>query len=124
MSIGDLVVIRGKDLVLGTALVDRLESSQGEKEFRRCPACGLTKIKGRSTLTPRYRCECEEVFETPRITHEACTLFEAHFNHSFNRLAHDIPIESFWDVAVALNKQHSILQLDLAATVGLLDGGC
>ena len=44
---GDVVIIRDKRRVLGTAVIEHIESREGTKVMRRCPSCRLTRIKER-----------------------------------------------------------------------------
>lgn len=65
---GDVIVLRDSERVLGIGTVDELAvDPHATKLRRRCPACGSTAFKRRTTLAPPYRCgRCESVFATPR----------------------------------------------------------
>ena len=122
VATGDTFVIRDKETVLGTAVVAELSTSLGEKEHKRCPACGLTKIKTRKSKTPLYRCECGTEFDSPVIEMSDCTLFEARFAETFSPVRSEVSIQQLWSVARNLNKQHSIMELDSGGVTDLLGG--
>lgn len=116
----DLVVIRNKTDVLGSALVVNVRQSAGTKEQRRCPTCGKSKIKARKQLAPRYLCECGATFDDPVVEHVPCTLYEADFGDTYSPVGAHVPIARFWETSPNLNKQFSILELDPLGTLALL----
>jgi hypothetical protein len=111
---GDLVVLRRGGEVLGTAIICEIKSSAGEKERRRCPECGKTKVRFRKTISPPWRCmDCRVDFLDPNIVNESAELYEAHFNETFKQVLRRIPLSSIWANTVKINKQHSIQELDM-----------
>ena len=65
---GDVVVLRRGDEVLGSAVIFEIKSKDGEKERRRCPDCGRTKVRFRKTILPPWRCmDCRIDFDEPHI---------------------------------------------------------
>lgn len=68
---GDLAVIagrltrRGAPEVTGFAEVQRVTSANGKKTIRRCPECGQTRFKARTTKDPTWRCGNGHEFEVP-----------------------------------------------------------
>lgn len=63
---GDPIAIWDKDRLLGVSVIEEITTRDTEKLIFKCRRCGTSKIKARSTLSPRYRCqECGEVFEKP-----------------------------------------------------------
>jgi len=110
---GDIAVVRGKKLVYGSAVIERLAFEEGLKEQCRCPSCNTTKIKERHVKQPRYRCECSFEFDEPKITQAPCVLYEADFGDTFVDFDVVYAVDDFWAIAPNLNKQHAILELDI-----------
>lgn len=117
---GDIVVIRDKTNILGSAFIQSIRTSKGTKTLNKCPVCGHAKLKRRKTQTPAYRCECGEAFDQPVVENVACDLYEADFGNSFALVAPGITKNDFWALAPRLNKQFAILELDPAKTATLL----
>lgn len=77
---GDRVVLRDRDFLLGASVIEEIESTEGEKIWRRCPHCGSKKITHRTIASPPWRCgarACKEPFAAPSEGLEAVTLFRA-----------------------------------------------
>jgi putative restriction endonuclease len=117
---GDVAFLRNKEEILGTAVVERVESEPGEKQRLRCPECNKTKLKIRRRSLPAYRCECGAEFDDPHTTFDRCSLFSAYFGSSYSPLPLGLEVEAFWNLAPRLNKQHSILELDLPQARSLI----
>lgn len=47
VAVGDRVLLRDHDFILGTALVEAIEVEEGVKERLKCPGCGNTGLKER-----------------------------------------------------------------------------
>jgi hypothetical protein len=119
VAVGDVAILRDKSTVLGSAVIEGIEQAPGAKLRLRCPSCGETKLKERTTLQPRFRCECRAEFESPVESKESCTVFVARFGASFQELAGQISIAALWGLAPRLNRQHAILELD-SEQVGMI----
>jgi hypothetical protein len=119
LSSGDLVVIRGKKGVYGSAVVQLVEKSDAEKLRLRCPQCEATKLKERRNAAPKYRCECGAEFDAPTRDTKPCVRYEERFGDSFSPIAAKITVGQPWAVAPRLNKQMAILELDYAGAVKL-----
>lgn len=66
VGVGDLIAIWDRHTLLGASVIDRIVEGSGSKDVFRCPACGRSKIKTRSTRRPLYRChECSAEFDVP-----------------------------------------------------------
>lgn len=120
LSRGDLVVIRDKTSILGSALIQSIRTSKGNKTLNKCPGCGHAKLKQRKTRKPAFRCECGEVFDQPVIESVKCDLYEAEFGDSFAPVGPGITKNEFWELAPKLNKQFAILELAPTKTASLL----
>ncbi len=116
-AVGDLAIIRDHQSILGSAFIEKITSSEGVKSLQRCPACRATKLKRRRKETPLYRCECGATFDTPAADQLPCRVHEADFGDTFSPLARSVSKQQIWDAAVRLNKQFSILELDVVRTV-------
>mgnify|MGYP000176837422 CR=1 FL=1 len=66
IQVGDKLVIRDKDALLGVSVVEEIETGPGQKVQRRCPDCDTTRIKVRSKLTPVFRCFKGHLFDSPK----------------------------------------------------------
>lgn len=78
VAVGDVVVVRDVEYVLGTSRISDLSSWIGEKELHRCTNCGYTQIKRRSTLLPLYRCQkCGAEFDHPVVEAVKVTMYRA-----------------------------------------------
>jgi DNA-directed RNA polymerase subunit RPC12/RpoP len=66
-AVGDLCVVRDSRGVLGISQIDAIDrDNEAEKNRQRCPKCGSTALKGRSTMQPEYRCsDCKAEFDEP-----------------------------------------------------------
>ncbi len=82
VQLGDILIIRDRDNVVGFARVQRLETELGTTRFRRCPTCGTTKFNGRTTKQPTYRCRNRHEFAQPTAQTASCTWFTIHYADS------------------------------------------
>ncbi len=66
IAVGDRIVLWDKSALLGASTIEQIATGREEKILRRCPDCGLSGIKARRTLSPRYKCfKCKSVFDVP-----------------------------------------------------------
>src|SRR5262249_39497928 len=54
VSAGDLAVIRDDEVVLGAGWIERIQAVPTQKIRNRCPSCGRTEFKFRSTAALAY----------------------------------------------------------------------
>ena len=80
---GDLVLVRDRWAVLGSAIVESIDRTPSEKTRLSCPFCDATAIKERRTRAPRFRCRRGHVFDEPRSRSVACTAYAASFAGTF-----------------------------------------
>lgn len=65
----DYVVLRKEDDILGIGRVSEILEASDTKIHRRCTGCGSTDIRGRVTMTPKWKCgKCALEFGSPRET--------------------------------------------------------
>lgn len=117
---GDIVLIRDRTHVHGSATIESTQEAIGNKIRQRCPKCRRTDIKARKTTTPRYRCPCGWQFDEPLTTTSTVTLFSAWFGNSFVPFQDRVEVRQVWSFAIDLNKQFSIQPLDVAETQSFL----
>ena len=79
----DILIVRDRDNVLGFARILRLDQALGTTSFRRCPACGTTKINRRTTKQPTFRCRSGDEFNQPLEDVTSCTWTTIHYGDSF-----------------------------------------
>lgn len=66
IQVGDRLEIWNKKWLLGVSVVHAIQHGRGLKTLRRCPRCDHSTIKGRTTKSPRFRCQrCQAEFEEP-----------------------------------------------------------
>lgn len=83
VQLGDILIIRDRDTILGFARVQRVEAQLGTTRLRRCPNCGTTKFNKRTTKLPAYRCRNGDEFAQPTAETTSCTWFTIQYTESF-----------------------------------------
>lgn len=89
LQVGDIVAIWDKVELLGTSVIEEIQSEPGIKVLRRCvnPSCGTTRIALRKRALPRYRCmKCRIEFDEPRTDTVAVTLYTARYDAAWTPL--------------------------------------
>lgn len=79
----DYLILCDKVRALGVARVSRIDEEPATRLLQRCPECGDTGIKKRSTKEPAYRCKKGHEFEKPVSENASCTKYTAHFGGTF-----------------------------------------
>ena len=125
LQIGDFVVLRKEDDILGISRVGTIAATPVLKIHRRCPACSSTDIRERTTKQPRWKCgKCANEFGQPDETSAEVTSYAAALV-DFGTL--DV-VPSVHDVkrcaasGDGITSQLSILELDPNAIRSLLEG--
>lgn len=126
VSEGDVVVVRSRIKILGMARIERILTGEGEKERLRCPNCGISQIKERATMQPRWTCRDHHTFDTPERETVSVTTFEAHYGGTFRPAPHALTLQQLSDAVMRPSDQMSIKELDLAKFEKVLldDIGC
>lgn len=123
---GDFVVLRDKDVILGTATVSRILKGRGMKEFRRCPDCGSTSVRHRPSKSPKWRCDDNKhEFHDPLVENTEVDLFEAHFGSTFtapSKAKKELSIDDLRAITLKRNDQLAIQRLDMSKLEALLVG--
>src|SRR5712672_2804159 len=79
VSPGHVLVIAGRDGLIGFARIERIERQRGTKTFLRCPACRTSGIKKRSSAKLLFRCNHGHEFDVPVTDQVECMEYEAHY---------------------------------------------
>ncbi|SAL15587.1 hypothetical protein AWB69_00744 [Caballeronia udeis] len=114
LAIGDLVLIRDADHLVGLAQIENITSSTIQKIRQRCPECGQVAIKLRKTKTPPWRCSSGHEFKMPMSETISLIGFEAHYGESFVPTPEAIPVADIKAAALRPSDQLSMEELDLA----------
>ena len=112
LSAGDVVLLRDRNRLLGVARVEQVSSRQGSKQRFRCPMCGITAIKERKTKPLSWRCNKSHEFDGPVEETVTVTLYEAHFQATFQPPPVDIQTTEIKKAALRPSDQISIEELD------------
>ena len=115
---GDLLILCDRKRVLRVAEVSRIVSFDQPKELRRCPECSIATIKLRKNKRPEYRCRAGHEFDTPKVTSEPCTHYEAHFDGASRKVPGSIPVQDVRRACPRFNGQLAIQALELARLDG------
>ena len=125
LSMGDIVVIRKENEILGTGFIDDISVTDGIKNHRRCPACKGTDIRERAKLIPMWKCgKCAEEFAEPLTTQTVVRGFVASIN-GFQGLGNPPTVQQVKACAIGGNgekSQLSMLELDPDRLAALLGG--
>lgn len=113
VATGDLLILCDREKILRVAEVSRIVSFEQPKELRRCPACNVATIKVRTNKRPAYRCREGHTFDTPKITSEPCTHFEALFEGTCFPVPESIPVQEVRKACPRFNGQLAIQALEL-----------
>lgn len=68
---GDVVVIRDESGSLGVGFIERVDTQDGSKRRRHCPACGTSQLDRRATMRPTFRCTNGHTFDSPDVRETA-----------------------------------------------------
>jgi len=115
LSLGDVIVLRKENEILGLGRIENIVSVAAVKKHRRCSKCESTDIRERITLSPTWKCgKCTHEFAEPINTNMSVLAYTA----TISDFTLFINSPSFREVkACALAQkgsasQLSILQLD------------
>ncbi|PRH77346.1 restriction endonuclease [Streptomyces solincola] len=119
VAVGDLVVVRTGTEALGIGYVEELEVIRNQEKLRsRCPQCGSTGFKGRTSQLPRYRCSpCSTVFDRPRVESIRVTNYRAHYGGTWQPLEGSLDKARLADLSLSRSDQQSIKAMDRVRTL-------
>ncbi|MFG2950828.1 HNH endonuclease [Streptomyces adustus] len=119
VSVGDLVVVRSGREALGVGYVEALEVLPDQEKLRsRCPGCGSTGFKERTTERPRYRCSpCARTFEEPIVETLQVTSYRAHYGGTWQPLEGCLDKAQLNALSLSKSDQQSIKAMDRERTL-------
>lgn len=118
VSVGDLVIVRSGGEALGVAFVEELDILPDQQKSRsRCPHCGSTGFKERTTTRPRFRCSpCSGVFEHPAVETIRVTSYRAHYGGTWQPLEGCLDRDVLAALSLSRSDQQSIKAMDPVRT--------
>lgn len=111
VSVGDRVVLWDKQASLGMSVVEAIDKSIDVKRRYRCPSCGKSSFKPRSTMPPerRYRCqECQSEFGEPDSYSSEVVVYRSRHDAAWVPLANCFDGQALRGLAESPRSQHSI----------------
>lgn len=113
VSEDDVVLVRSRSEILGVARIEKILVSKGEKARLRCPHCGITNIKQRTTRHPPWACKNKHTFDAPTEESVAVDTFAAHYGNTFRVAPPDLTLARLNDAVIRPSDQMSIKEIDL-----------
>ncbi|SDE85141.1 MULTISPECIES: HNH endonuclease [Streptomyces] len=119
VAVGDLVVVRDGREALGIGYVEELDILPDQQKLRsRCPTCGSTGFKERTTERPRYRCSpCTTTFDRPRTETIRVTAYRAHYGGTWQPLEGCLDKARLAELSLSRSDQQSIRAMDRTRTL-------
>jgi hypothetical protein len=119
----DLAVLRDADHLLGLGWLERIEREPNVRKLRRrCPGCGYTGFKRRSTLRPPFRCSrCRAEFKDPSEEEIHVTRYVGHYGSTWWPLLTPVDRRAASLIYLSNAHQHSIREVDAGALRELLE---
>lgn len=112
---GDVAVLRDSDHLLGLGWIASIDRLPAELKLRRrCPRCGTTDFKRRSSLRPPFRCgRCRAEFDRPVEEEIGVTRYVAHYGTSWWPLPAPVAVRAVAGAYRSRASQHSIRELGM-----------
>jgi hypothetical protein len=122
VAVGDLVVVRDGREALGIGYVEELDVLPDQQKLRsRCPTCGSTGFKERTTERPRYRCSpCTTTFNRPKTETIRVTAYRAHYGGTWQPLEGCLDKTRLNELSLSKSDQQSIKAMDRARTLAAI----
>ena len=119
VAVGDLVVVRSGREALGIGYIEELDVLRDQEKLRsRCPRCGSTGFKERTTEQPRYRCSpCGTAFGHPRVETIRVTGYRAHYGGTWQPLEGCLGKVQLAELSLSRSDQQSIKAMDRDKTL-------
>lgn len=114
VSEDDVIVLRSRSVILGVARIEDIVVGKGNKQRLRCPRCGITNIKQRTTMQPPWACKNRHTFDAPKIEAVAVDTFAVHYGSSFRGAPSDLTMARLNEAVMRPSDQMSIKEIDLA----------
>ncbi|MGW5472815.1 HNH endonuclease [Streptomyces chartreusis] len=116
---GDLIVVRNRYEALGIGYIEKLDVLTGQEKVRnRCPHCGSSNFKERTTRVVRYWCSpCQMAFPEPIEEVIPVTTYLAHYGGSWQPLEGCLNKADLAEITLSKSHQQSIKAIDRARTL-------
>jgi len=129
---GDFVLIRDNSILLGSAVIRKIESYEADKVMTYCPNCGSSRITFKSDGLWRCDGKClrrdklkpeQRLHKTPPQKTEKVQRFIAYYGDTWTELIGAADKDSFKDLSMPgkYNTQNSIVALDTAKVLDWLE---
>lgn len=129
---GDFVLIRDNSILLGSAVIRKIESYEADKVMTYCPNCGSTRITFKSDGLWRCDGKClrrdnlkpeQRLHKNPPQKTETVQRFIAYYGDTWTELIGAADKDSFKNLSVPgkYNTQNSIVALDTAKVLDWLE---
>lgn len=117
IQIGDVIILRDDQNVLGFSLIEAIEITQKPREQTLCPKCGIAQVRERKNKVPRYMCaNCHSEFHKPVIEIAILEHRRAIYGAGWVSLEPDFRTEKAWRLLSASPKsQHSMQRVNVEA---------
>jgi HNH endonuclease len=109
---GDLLVLAGRDGLIGFARIRDIRTAPGNKELLRCPMCRTTSVKKRAKAVIPYRCNRGHEFQKPLSDIATCTMYQARYDGAFVPARIEIPMDVLRRACPRYADQLAIQELD------------
>ena len=121
LTIDDIVILVGKQEVIGTAQVRAITVTPGSKERHRCPFCGTPQSKRRTRATPQFRCNNGHEFDEADVQIVPCDQYVAEYGNTFQPWT-GVTLQQVRNACRNYNGQLSIQLMEPSALRALMIG--
>jgi hypothetical protein len=111
VTVGDLAVVRDREFALGMGWIERVTDKPAAKDRLRCPVCGITAIRERKAIAPRFRCNVGHLFDKPIRERIAVTQFAAHYGRTWRLLDGLLDARALRPLYFGQAAQHAIREI-------------
>lgn len=122
VDVGDRIVVRDADSLLGASIVLGIDTRSGTKLRRRCHECERTTLKKRVTKSPRFRCHnCQLETDRPLIEEVPVVEYSSQHGEDWIDMQDLASRQELAEVCENPESQHSIRPLDWDAFEELIE---
>ncbi|AXX33963.1 hypothetical protein APASM_6598 [Actinosynnema pretiosum subsp. pretiosum] len=123
VGVGDLVVVRNREIALGTAWVEAVDVEPDVPKVRyRCPECKRIATKERKFEKPRYLCQrCRLLFDERESETITVTRYTARYGATWRGLDGALTVRQLRAIAENKSTQQAISPLRVTALQALLE---
>jgi hypothetical protein len=117
ISVGDLLIIRDSEFVLGFSIIDCIDVSRKVREKNTCPKCGVAQVRVRKTIKPIYMCAaCSATFDSPNTEKQILEHKVAIYGAGWVDLERDSRTLKAWKyLSLSPKSQHSLQPVNVDA---------